>query len=188
MYIYFYFVSEPSFASYKSHSRNNSGAHTTQFSSNFSNNDSPKYYFRFNLGSSIFRFLLLSKDKQNYLKPMSFDFLFVGAQVDNKRGRLDMNIWEFEWKRLERHSRRSIAPIILLGYFRNILSLNSETIQNFNIEKVLEDTRASMRKEGVNHKVIPKFCDLHFGTSSQLADIFLDVERLYNNPGYLLQQ
>ena len=67
-------------------------------------------------------------------------------------------------------------------------TLNSEAIQNFNIEKVLEDTRSSMRKEGVNHKVIPKFCDLQLGNSSQLADIFTDVERLYKNPGYLLQQ
>ena len=119
---------------------------------------------------------------------MSFDFIFVGAQVDNKRGKLDMNIWEFEWKRLERHSRKAAAPIILMGYFRNILSLNSDTVENFSLEKVLEDTRTSMRKEGVKHKVIPKFCDLQMGTSKQLADIFTDVERLYKNPGYLLQQ
>ena len=119
---------------------------------------------------------------------MSFDFLFVGAQVDNKRGKLDMNIWEFEWKRLERHSRKSAAPIILLGYFRNILNLNSGAFENFSLDKVLEDTRSSMEKEAIKHKVIPKFCDLQMGTSTQLAKIFRDVERLYKNPGYLLQQ
>ena len=119
---------------------------------------------------------------------MSFDFLFVGAQVDNKRGRLDMNIWEFEWKRLERHSRKSAAPILLLGYFRNILNINSAAVENFCLDKVLEDTRASMQKEAISHKVIPKFCDLQMGSSSQLAEIFSDVERLYMNPGYLLQQ
>ena len=36
-----------------------------------------------------------------------------------------------------------------------------------------------MRKEGEKHKVIPKFCDFQMGTSSQLEDIFKDVERLY---------
>ncbi len=28
---------------------------------------------------------------------------------------LDENIWEFEWKRLEKHSRKILAPVILLG-------------------------------------------------------------------------
>lgn len=183
-----HYLPEPQgFGGLKTHSRNNSGTHTSQFNSNFSNSDTPKYYFRFNI-ESTFRLLLLSKDKQNYLKTMSFDFLLVGAQVDNKRGKLDMNIWEFEWKRLERHSRKSAAPIILLGYFRNILSLNSGALDNFSLDKVLEDTRSSMQKEAIKHKVIPKFCDLQTGTSTQLEEIFSDVDTLYKNPGYLLQQ
>ena len=28
---------------------------------------------------------------------------------------LDENIWEFEWKRLDKHSMKILAPIILLG-------------------------------------------------------------------------
>ena len=28
---------------------------------------------------------------------------------------LDENIWEFEWKRLEKHSKKILAPVILLG-------------------------------------------------------------------------
>ena len=120
---------------------------------------------------------------------MSYDFVFVGAQVDNRQGRLDMNIWEFEWKRLERHSRKAVAPIILIGYFRDILKLGSSGGgDHFSLDKILEDTRASMRKFGVKHRVIPKFCDLQMGTSAQLADIFIDVEMLAKNPGYVLQQ
>ena len=186
--MFFLFSEPPALSGFRTHARNSSGTIMTHFNGHFSNNDSPKYYFRFSIGSTIFRLLLLSKDKQNLLKPMSFDFIFVGAQVDNRRGRLDMNIWEFEWKRLERHSRRAAAPIILMGYFRSILNLHSNMQENFSLEKVLEETRASMRNEGVKHKVIPKFCDLQLGTSEQLVAIFSDVERLYKTPGYLLQQ
>ena len=32
--------------------------------------------------------------------------------------RLELNIWEFEWKRLEKHSRKAVAPMIVFGYFR----------------------------------------------------------------------
>jgi hypothetical protein len=36
---------------------------------------------------------------------------------------LDENIWEFEFKRLNKHKTKFLAPIILLGYFRDILKL-----------------------------------------------------------------
>ena len=67
--------------------------------------------------------MLLSKDKQNLLKIISFDFLFVGIQVKDIHGNYDEDIWEFEFKRLERHSRKAVAPILLLGYFRDVLKL-----------------------------------------------------------------
>ena len=118
---------------------------------------------------------------------MSFDFVFVGAQVTHKQGKLDMDIWQFEWKRLERHSRKAAAPIILVGYFRDILKLSSGG-ENFSLDKILDDSRASTLKAGAQHKVIPKFCDLQMGTSMQLAEVFVDVEELYKNPGYVLQQ
>ena len=59
--------------------------------------------------------MLLSKDRQNLLKINSYDFLFVGIQVKDIRGGYDEDIWEFEFKRLERHSKKAVAPIILLG-------------------------------------------------------------------------
>ena len=36
---------------------------------------------------------------------------------------LDENIWEYEFKRLNKHKKKFLAPIILLGYFRDILRL-----------------------------------------------------------------
>ena len=49
---------------------------------------------------------------------------YILMQVQRKNGMndnssfeacLDENIWEFEWKRLEKHSRKILAPVILLG-------------------------------------------------------------------------
>ncbi len=36
---------------------------------------------------------------------------------------LDENIWEFEWKRLEKHSRKILAPVILLGKLHTTVPL-----------------------------------------------------------------
>ena len=42
---------------------------------------------------------MLSKDKQNLLKIISFDFVMLGIQVNDARGGFDEHIWEFEFKR-----------------------------------------------------------------------------------------
>ncbi len=46
-------------------------------------------------------------------------YSFVIVKVQRKPGEtdtsLDENIWEFEWKRLEKHSKKILAPVILLG-------------------------------------------------------------------------
>ena len=44
--------------------------------------------------------MLLSKDRQNLLKIISYDFIFVGIQVKDDRGNYDEGIWEFESKNL----------------------------------------------------------------------------------------
>ena len=53
-----------------------------------------------------------------------FIYRYILMQVQRKNGMndnssfeacLDENIWEFEWKRLEKHSRKILAPVILLG-------------------------------------------------------------------------
>lgn len=72
--------------------------------------------------------MLISKDRQNLLKIYSYDFLLVGLHLgrnDSDFGPggggasgLEMGIWEFEWKRLEKHSRKAVAPMIVFGYFR----------------------------------------------------------------------
>jgi hypothetical protein len=143
-------------------------------------------FFRFTLNGTTFRLMLLSKDRQNLLKIYSFDFIMVGMQVVNGRGvLLDQQIWDFEWKRLSRHSKRAVAPIILLGYFRDVLKLGGGDIS---LHKTVEDSRAEVRKIGRVRKAIPRFCDFVTGNSVQLENLFGDLERLYRQPGFVLQQ
>ena len=75
--------------------------------------------------------MLLSKDRQNLLKIISYDFIFVGIQVKDDRGNYDEGIWEFEFKRLERHSKKAVSPLLLLGYFRDILKIGDPTQGKF---------------------------------------------------------
>ena len=51
-----------------------------------------------------------------------------------------------------------------------------------------EESRSRIKKIGRNRRSIPRFVDFVSGTSNQLTDIFKDVEKLYRNPGYVLQQ
>ena len=43
---------------------------------------------------------------------------------------LDENIWEFEWKRLEKHSKKILAPVILLGNNSLIYSVAKQIIKS----------------------------------------------------------
>jgi len=47
----------------------------------FANGTTGEGFFRFTVNETVFRLMLLSKDKQNVLKFITFDFLFVGMQV-----------------------------------------------------------------------------------------------------------
>ena len=141
-------------------------------------------FFRFRLNGAVFRLMLLSKDRQNLLKIYSYDFIMVGVQVTNNHGKLDENIWEFEWKRLERHSKKAVAPIILFGYFRDGLKVG----HGESLKRMIDDSKLQVKKAGRIHNAIPRFCDFVTGNSSQLDNIFSDVEKLYRHPGYILQQ
>ena len=55
--------------------------------------------------------MLLSKDKQSLLKIISFDFILLGIQVKDIRGSYDEGIWEFEYKRIDRHSKKGTWPM-----------------------------------------------------------------------------
>ena len=144
-------------------------------------------FFRFRIGTSVFRLMLLSKDRQNLLKIYSFDFLLVGMQVTTSHGALDEHIWEFEWKRLDRHGKKAVAPVILLGYFRDVLKLNGAG-DVVTLKRTIDESRVNVQKAGKRHRAIPRFCDFVTGNSTQVEALFRDIRCLYKNPGFVLQQ
>ena len=77
-------------------------------------------------------------------------------QVADSRGLLDEHIWEYEWKRLDRHSKKAVAPIILLGYFRDVLKLGSHLGGDISIEKTIEESRNNVKKVGKAKGCIPR--------------------------------
>ena len=89
-------------------------------------------------------------------------------------------------KRLERHSRKAMAPILLFGYFRDVLKLGHG--DSLSLDKIIEESKLRVKDAGKAHQVIPRFCDFVTGSSTQLADIFFDVNKLYRYPGFVLQQ
>ena len=142
--------------------------------------------------------MLLSKDKQNLLKIVSFDFLVVCMQVTRINGlhrqngqlsaSLDDNIWEFEWKRLERHSKKFLAPVILLGYFRDILRLGQISHGQVSLEKIIFESKMQVQKVSRKFRAIPRFCDFVTGTSQEMYELFVDLKKMFSETGYILQQ
>lgn len=130
--------------------------------------------------------MLLSKDRQNLLKIISYDFIFVGIRVKDIRGNYDEDIWEFEFKRLERHSKKAVAPLILMGYLRDVLQFGGAF--NGNLERTVEESKGKIKKIGRARLAIPRFVDFVTGNSSELFKLFIDAEQLYRHPGYVLQQ
>ena len=132
--------------------------------------------------------MLLSKDKQNLLKIIHYNFLVVGMQVKDSLSNFDEEIWDMEFKkRLERYSKKAIAPIILMGYCRDISRLGPIK-RGPQKDKIIDDCKSKIKKIGKKRKAIPRFVDFVEGTSEQLCVIFRDVERLFKHPGYRLQQ
>ena len=86
--------------------------------------------------------MLLSKDRQNLLKIISYDFIFVGIRVKDIRGNYDEGIWEFEFKRLERHSKKAVAPLILMGYFRDVLQFE----QFNNLDRTIDESKVKIKR------------------------------------------
>ena len=150
--------------------------------------------------------MLLSKDKQNLLKIISFDFLFVCMRVNDIHGNYDEGIWEFEFKRLERYSKKAVAPIVLLGYFRYMSQLGqlSPNYMDKTISVTLEESKKKIKKLGVKKRAIPRFVDFvgpvrpdvhqndgplfcrpsahqseRTRPSTQLCKLFQEIERLY---------
>lgn len=130
--------------------------------------------------------MLLSKDKQNLLKIYHYDFILMAIQVKDIRGNYDEQIWEYEFKRLERLAKKAVAPIVILGYFRDVKKLGQ--FNNDILLKTIEESQANIKKIGKNHRCIPRFVDFVTSNSDQLNKLFKDIEMLYRHPGYVLQQ
>ncbi|XP_023333011.1 uncharacterized protein LOC111704873 [Eurytemora carolleeae] len=159
-------------------------------------------YFRFFLDGHPFRLMMLSKDKQNLLKIISFDFLVVCMQVKKFQvqkdkessssscsASLDENIWEFEWKRLDKHSKKILAPIILLGYFRDILKLGQIGHgDSLPLDKIMYESKMNVQRVCRKYRAIPRFCDFVTGSSQELFELFSDIKNLFFKTGYILQQ
>jgi len=176
------------------------GHHQTLWPSQTAPGSPYEGYFRFAMNGIVYRLMLLSKDRQNLLKIYSYDVLLVGMQVTAAAAGqvLDRRIWEFEWKRLERHARKAVAPPILLGYFRDVLKLgtlssnggvsSSACHGELSLKRTLEESKTAVRKAGLEHHAIPRAVDFVTGTSKQLENLFSDVSKLFHQPGFVLQQ
>ena len=99
--------------------------------------------------------MLLSKDKQNLLKIIHYNFLVVGMQVKDSLSNFDEEIWDMEFKkRLERYSKKAIAPIILMGYCRDISRLGPIK-RGPQKDKIIDDCKSKIKKINVNNRVVP---------------------------------
>jgi hypothetical protein len=57
---------------------------------------------------------------------------------------------------LDRHSKKAVAPIIILGYFRDVLKLGSHLGGDISIEKTIEESRNNVKKVGKAKGCIPR--------------------------------
>ena len=64
---------------------------------------------------------------------------------------LELGIWEFEWKRLEKHSKKAVAPMIVFGYFRDVLRLDPVVM-----DETIAETRLEVKKVGRTRHAIPR--------------------------------
>ena len=145
--------------------------------------NNPLEYFRFVVDLTEFQFLVISKDQRDLVDHISNDFLLLGAHVNSKTGEPDMNKWESEWESLDTYSNKSLAPIILVAYLTQKLN-SKESKEKLNLNLILK----SIRRIGIQKKVIPRLLDLATESSFQLEKIIVDIINLYEHPGYVLQQ
>merc|ERR1719458_44007 len=167
-------------------------------------------YFRFYIEGQPIRLRLLSKDRQSLLKLISFDFLVVCMQVQKKglpgyhnlrvqkredresshfSACLDENIWEYEFKRLNKHKKKFLAPIILLGYFRDILRLGQIGHGDaVSLEKIIHESKLKVQRVSRKYRAVPRFCDFVTGSSQELYELFADLKKMFHQTGYILQQ
>ena len=74
-----------------------------------------------------------------------------------------------------------------MGYFRDVLKLG-HTTGEISLRRTIEESKSQIQKIGKRHHAIPYTCDFVTGNSEQLEKLFLDIEKLYRHPGFILQQ
>ena len=105
-------------------------------------------------------------------------------------GTLDTEIWHHELtpgKRLSKHAKKAVAPIILLGYFRDVLRLSDpeRNLQEKDYSKIMETSSDNVKTIGKRYKVIPRFVDFALPDPKKplISKMFRDIQRLYSSPG-----
>ena len=113
-------------------------------------------------------------------------------QVVKEDGEPDHLIWEHELtqrtgKRLDKYAKKAVAPIILLGYFRDVLTLSypERNLQEKDYSKIMENSSDNVKRIGKLYKVIPRFVDFALPDPKKplISKLFQDIQRLYSSPG-----
>ena len=113
-------------------------------------------------------------------------------QVVTEDGKLDSAIWQYELtpgKRTNclKYAKKAVAPIILLGYFRDVLTLSDpeRNLQEKDYSKIMETSSDNVKTIGKRYKVIPRFVDFALPDPKKplISKMFRDIQRLYSSPG-----
>ena len=104
----------------------------------------------------------------------------MAVQVMNEKGEPDFPSWERDWKRLRDLSFKAVAPIVMLGYFRDSLKLKNpevlrspeelhqtitdESLKSLNpLNKRIVNEKFPEKEERISLEFLPRFVDFVWG-------------------------
>ena len=112
------------------------------------------------------------------LRTTTYDFLLMAVQVMNEKGEPDFPSWERDWKRLRDLSFKAVAPIVMLGYFRDVMKLKNkngspeelhqtitdESLKSLNpLNKRIVNEKFPEKEERISLEFLPRFVDFVWG-------------------------
>ena len=96
----------------------------------------------------------------------------------NEKGEPDFPSWERDWKRLRDLSFKAVAPIVMLGYFRDVMKLKNkngspeelhqtitdESLKSLNpLNKRIVNEKFPEKEERISLEFLPRFVDFVWG-------------------------